>query len=98
MPKWPKFPKRNRRTKPAKTLARHPKRAKTSTTAPSLRPKLLTIAEAAGESRLSRPTIVRAYNTGELRVFRTRGGGRVLIHSTSLDAWIEKNSVGAGRR
>jgi excisionase family DNA binding protein len=60
-------------------------------------PALLTIGEAAAAARVSKPTIVRAYGKGELRVFRTPLGGVVRIHADSLDAWIERNSFGGSR-
>lgn len=60
-------------------------------------PQLISIAEAAMLARVSKPTIVRAYVAGELRVFRTPRGGRVLIHADSLGKWITRNSVGGAR-
>lgn len=60
-------------------------------------PQLLTLTEAANVARVSAPTIVRAYNAGQLRVFRTPAGGRVFVYADSLSAWIERNSVGGKR-
>ena len=93
---------RDRRPKPAKrvkstTRSRRPKPAKSVAATAPTHAKYLTLAEAAERVRLSKPTIVRAYRSGALRVFRTPLGGRVLIHADSLDAWIERNSFG-GRR
>lgn len=60
-------------------------------------PELLTIDEAARKAGVAKSTIVRAYDAGQLRVFRTPAGGRVLVHADSLARWIEKNSVGGVR-
>lgn len=69
----------------------------TVTTSVVTLPELLTIAEAAQHAHVSKPTIVRAYDAGQLRVFRTPKGGRVLVHADSLARWIERNSVGGAR-
>jgi len=69
----------------------------TVTTAVVNLPQLLTIGESAERARVSKPTIVRAYDAGQLRVFRTPAGGRVLVHADSLAAWIERNSVGGAK-
>lgn len=60
-------------------------------------PSLITIAEAASAARVSRPTIVRAYRAGDLRTFRTPGGGRVHVYADSLAEWIARNTFGGSK-
>ena len=60
-------------------------------------PDLLTIAEASQIARVSKPTIVRAYRSGQIKYFRTPAGGAVRIYASSLGEWINTNSYGGAR-
>ena len=60
-------------------------------------PDLLTIAEASQISRVSKPTIVRAYRAGHIEYFKTPAGGAVRIYALSLSEWINTNSYGGAR-
>ena len=53
----------------------------------SAEPKYMTLAGAAKRTGLSEKTIERAVSSGKVR--RNKQPGRLLVVTTSLDAWIE---------
>lgn len=57
-------------------------------------PELMTLAEAAAVARVAKSTVARACRRGELRVFRTLGGGVIRVYADSLREYIAAHSYG----
>ena len=68
------------------------------TPAKPARPELLSVRQAAEITQLSKTSIVRAYRTGEIRYFKVAGGNAVRLYADDLWAWIERNTIGGGKR